>query len=62
MNLPLKMRRKTTADLILNGMPVSIFSIEFDSTGLSKEELMKEITKQFGEVLSFKYHEQWVKP
>ena len=61
MNLPLKMKRITSADLILNGMPVPVASIEFDSTEMSEKEVLKEISERFLKLCAFKYHEQWVK-
>ncbi len=57
-----KMIRKTTADLFINNMPVEIFSIEFDSTEMSEEEVGNEMLRRFDKVISIKYHEQWVKP
>ena len=60
MNLTLKKRRKTTADLILNGIGAPISSIEFDSTELTKEEVVEEISRRFCEMFTFKYHEKLV--
>lgn len=56
----LKTKRITTADLILNNIGAPISSIKINSTDLSKKELIKEISRRFGEVLSFRYYEEWV--
>lgn len=56
-----KIKRKTTAELILNGIGAPIASIEFDSTEMSKEQLLEEASRQFLEMFSFKFYEGRVK-
>lgn len=54
-------KKTTTANLILNGIGAPIASIEFDSTELSKKEVINEISRQFCEMFTFEFNEE-VKP
>ena len=51
------MKKITEADLIYNGMPVPIDSIEFDSTYMTVEEIFTKIRTEFTSRLLFKYNE-----
>jgi hypothetical protein len=53
-----KEKRITTAKLILNSVKAPVSIIEFDSSEMSKKQVLDEVKKRFGEMLSFEYEEK----
>jgi hypothetical protein len=57
----MKNKRTTKAELLLNGVDAPISIIKFDSSNMSKKEVLNEINRQFSQKLGFRYEEKTVK-
>jgi hypothetical protein len=57
----LKMKRITTADLIYNGMPFPIDTIEIESDELWEHELKEKISEIFMKKMVIRFDERFVK-